>query len=139
MPSLTRWFIKSSLVYIVAALSAGLALAARIPLNLPSSLATLGPIYFHLLMVGWVTQLIFGVVYWMFPKYSQDRPRGSVALGWATFGLLNAGLILRLVGEPLQTLHPQRIWGWLLAISALSQWLAGLGFVYNSWARVKGR
>jgi len=26
------------------------------------------PVYIHLLVFGWLTQLIFGVIYWMFPK-----------------------------------------------------------------------
>ena len=77
------------------------------------------------------------MVFWMFPKYSKERPRGSEPLGWATFILLNLGSIVRVVGEPAQTLHPSATWGWLLAISAVLQWLGGLGFVINTWGRVK--
>ena len=108
-------------------------------LGLSWGLATLAPVYIHLFMVGWVTQLVFGVAYWMFPKYSRERPRGHEGLAWATFGLLNGGLILRALGEPLNTLRPGELWGWLLVISALSQWLAGLGFVFGLWPRVKER
>lgn len=139
MPPLTRYFIKSSLIYLLVALLVGVAEEARAPLGLPSELNTLRPVYFHLFTVGWVTQLIFGVMYWMFPKASQEQPRGSEGLNWATFGLLNVGLILRVVGEPLGTLRPEAIWGLLLALSALLQWLAGLLFVFNAWARVKVR
>ena len=60
-------------------------------------------------------------------------------MNWATFGLLNAGLILRVIGEPLGALRSEAIWGWMLALSALLQWLAGLLFVFNAWARVKVR
>ena len=139
MPTLTRWFIKSSLVYLVAALAAGVVVVARPALSLPSELAALSPVYFHLLMVGWVTQLIFGVVYWMFPKQSRETPRGSDRLAWATFGLLNAGLLLRVVGEPMQAFQPEGGWGWTLAVSAPLQWLAGMAFVANTWRRVKER
>jgi hypothetical protein len=139
MPPLTRWFIKASLVYFVAALLVGIGLAGRAVWNLPQIAATLGPVYFHLFMVGWVTQLIFGVVYWMFPKYSKEKPHGSEALWLTTLWLLNVGLLLRALGEPLHTLRPEAFWGWLLAISALLQWLAGLGFAVNTWGRVKER
>lgn len=139
MPTLTRWFIKSSLVFFVAALLAGLASAARSVLDLPLLFAALTPVYFHLFLVGWVTQLIFGVVFWMFPKFSMESPRRDERLGWATFLLLNTGLLLRVVGEPLHSIHPQAGLGWLLALSALLQWLAGLGFVTNTWGRVKER
>jgi hypothetical protein len=99
----------------------------------------LTPIYFHLLMVGWVTQLIFGVALWMFPKFSAAQPRGNERLGWATFWLLNVGLLLRVIGEPLVVLQPETAAGLLVALSAVLQWLAGMGFVLNTWPRVRER
>jgi hypothetical protein len=90
-------------------------------------------------MVGWVAQLIFGVVYWMFPRYSREKPRGSEGQAIATFILLNIGLVCRAVGEPIHALWPGVLWGWLVALSAVLQWLAGMVFVVNTWARVKER
>ena len=139
MPTLTRWFIKTALMYFVAALLVGAVTAARPALSLPSEIAALTPVYFHLLMVGWVTQLIFGVVHWMFPKYSHAQPRGDERLGWSVYILLNAGLLLRAIGEPLTTIRPEAGTGWLLAVSAILQLLAGWGFVLNTWPRVKER
>ena len=125
MPPLTRWYIKLSLVYLVAALAASVWQAAGGPLWLT-------PIYIHLLVVGWITGMIFGVAYWMFPKFSKEQPRGMSGLAVATFTLLHAGLLLRIVAEPLQA-------GGLLVLSAVSQWLAGVGFIVNTWPRVKER
>jgi cbb3-type cytochrome oxidase subunit 1 len=139
MPLLTRWFIKLSLVYLVAGLLVGLLLAARSVWSMSAAVGALAPIYFHLFMLGWVGQLIFGVVYWMFPKVSTEKPHGSEGLWWATFWLLNVGLLLRIVSEPAQVLGSEPVWGWLLALSALLQWLAGLVFVANTWSRVKER
>lgn len=139
MPQLTRLFVKSALVYLVLALITGVLITARPVLELPSFVAAIGPVYFHLLMVGWVTQLILGVAYWMFPKYSRESPRGREWLAWATFLLLNIGLLLRVVAEPIRTFNEAAVWGWLLTTSALLQWLAGLAFVVNAWPRVKER
>jgi len=147
MPLLTRWFIKLALIYLVVALWLGAALLTQALRPLPPFIAALGPVYFHLFMVGWVTQLIFGVVYWMFPKYSQEKPRGREGLWQATFWLLNLGLLLRMISEPMQALTPAPLpprppaafWGWSLALSAILQWLAGLLFVVNTWGRVKER
>lgn len=139
MTSLTRWYLKAGLLYLVAALIAGILTAARLVLDLPTAFASLTPVYFHLLMVGWVTQAIFGVAYWMFPKFSREQPRRSEIQARATFVLLNMGLILRVIGEPMQAFNAQSIWGWLLALSAVLQWLAGMLFVINTWARVKER
>ncbi len=139
MPPLARWFVRTALAYLVAALLVGLSLMLRLVIDLPPAVGALQPVYFHLLMVGWVTQLIFGVVFWMFPKFSNERPRGSERLGWATYGLLNAGLLLRVVGEPLVAIQPAGGAGWLLAASAVLQLLAGWAFVANTWTRVKER
>ncbi len=139
MPSLTRWYIKSGLVYFIAALVMGVVLLAQPVFDLPLAVMALSPVYFHLLMVGWVTQLIFGVVYWMFPKYSTAQPRGNERLGWATYWLLNVGLVLRLIGEPWVALTGNKVAGWTLAVSAILQLVAGWAFVMNTWGRVRER
>ena len=139
MPPLTRWFIKTALLYFILALIAGLLLAAQSAWEnfLPS--IGLFPVYIHLLVIGWLTLLIMGIVLWMFPKYSRDLPRGSEKLGWASYILMNAGLLLRIISEPANALAgaPGSVWGVLLAVAALVQWLGGMAFVANTWGRVK--
>ena len=137
MPRVVRWYLRTALLMFVLALAVGLlvTLGAVLP-SLPPGLT---PVYFHLLMVGWVTQFILGVALWLLPKYSQQQPRRSDTVSWMVYGLLNAGLLARAAAEPLNSLHPGTGWGWLLVISALLQWLAGLFFVVNTWQRVKGK
>jgi hypothetical protein len=137
MPPITRIFVKTALVYFVAALIVALLLAARPVLELPRAIGALSPVYFHLFMVGWVTQLIIGAAYWMFPKYTRAMPRGHNWLMWTAYVCLNAGLLARLAGEPMRALHPAPGWGWLLVFSALAQWIGGMAFIANFWPRVK--
>jgi len=96
-------------------------------------------VYVHLLVVGWITQMIFGVAYWMFPKDSAEAPRGNDRLAIAAYVCLNAGLLLRVIAEPTYALHPGAGFGRALGLSAVLQWLGGMGFVVNTWARVKER
>lgn len=140
MPPLTRWYVRSSFLYLVATLVAGVWLAAQAvwPESVPGSSA-LSPVYFHLFMIGWVTQLIFGVANWMFPVYSREAPRRSEGLGVATYILLNAGLLLRIVGEVGVVESGTSGWRWLLGGAVLLLLLAGAGFVTNTWGRVSGR
>ena len=137
MPPLTRWHIKTAFISLAAAMTLGVALALAPVLPLPGWLVYLSPAFFHLIMVGWVTQMIFGVIFWMFPIVSRARPRGSERLGWATYVLLNGGLLLRVVAEPANSVSPGGGWGWVLVASALMQWLAAVFFVVNAWPRVK--
>ena len=139
MPRLTRYFIKTALVYLAAALALGLLLAARSAVDLPPELLALSPVYFHLFMVGWVTQLIFGMLFWMLPKSSKELPRGHEKLAWAAYILINCGLVLRVIGEPLTALRADWGLGWLLSLSALLQLAGGWAFIANTWPRVKVR
>jgi hypothetical protein len=135
MHPLIRWHIKTSLVYLALSLLVGVLLAAQALWNLP--LPGLFPVYFHLLTIGWLTLLIFGVATWMFPRHSRIDALTSEKLGWTIFGLLNAGLLLRAVSEPMNARAPGTAWGWLLTLSALLQWFAGMLFVITIWGRVK--
>ncbi|MDP3912094.1 MAG: hypothetical protein Q8Q14_17055 [Gemmatimonadales bacterium] len=132
MPPLARWYIKIAMLYLVAALVVGVLQALRVPV-----LALAGPAYVHMLVVGWITQMIFGVAYWMFPKFAPDNPRGSNVLGIATFVLLNMGLVLRVVVEPVRAWRPGALPGELLVVAAVAQALAGVGFLLITWPRVK--
>lgn len=132
MPPITRWFIKLSLVYFVAGLAGSVWQAAGGPFWLT-------PVIIHLLVVGWVTGMIFGVAYWMFPKYTAERPRGVDGLAVASFVFLNLGLLLRIIAEPAQSTRPSSASAWALVASAVLQWLGGAAFVINTWPRVKGR
>jgi hypothetical protein len=134
MPTLTRWSVKASLISLVLGLITGV--LQQIP-----GIKTTGifPVYLHLLTFGWLTQLIFGIAIWMFPVYSKEHPRGPEWLGWGMFFALNAGLLLRLIFEPLQGISPSALGGWMLVIAAVFQWLAGIAFIANVWTRVRGK
>jgi hypothetical protein len=137
MPTITRFFLKTALLFFMLALLAGIAVMARPILNLPRFVVGLTPVYFHLFMVGWITQLIIGVAYWMFPRFSKERPRGYESLAWTTYGLLNLGLIMRVIAEPAQLVTAAPAWGWVLVFSAVLQWLAGMAFIANTWPRLR--
>lgn len=139
MPPVTRIFVRTALLYLVGALLTALLIVGQAPLHLPLWVTILTPAYFHLLMVGWVTQLIIGIAYWMFPKLRKEQPRGSDRLAWSCYLLLNSGLLLRVIVEPLQTMQSSALLGWLLVVAAFLQWLGGVAFVLNTWSRVKER
>jgi hypothetical protein len=139
MHTQARFFIRTALAYLLAAFVVGGLVLANQGLALDSRIAALLPVFYHLLMVGWVTQLICGVALWMFPPLSRERPRGDERLGWFTYGALNTGLLLRAIFEPLHAWLPAPWLGWPLALSALLQVMAIWAFVAAIWPRVKTR
>lgn len=139
MPTLSRYFIKTGLFYFVGGLLISLIMFAQPIFDLNPMILTLRPVYIHWLTIGWLTQLIMGVAYWMFPKYSREQPRGNEIIGWSSYIFLNIGLILRSIGEPLVITKPNWGMGWVLAIGAICLMLGAWLFVLNTWQRVKER
>ena len=139
MPKLTRYFVKSALINFVLAFLLAVFVQAAPWIAPPPVGAYLNPVYFHLFMVGWITQMIMGVSWWMFPPYAKDNPRGSETLGWASFVSINAGLLLRAIGEPMMYMDPVHDWKYMLVFSSVLQWLSGIFYVSNIWKRVRGK
>ncbi len=148
MPKLSRWYVKSALIcLLLGSAIAGLSLAANVlPASPAAAFASLQPLSWHLLAVGWATQLIFGVAYWMFPLAATTRAparprpaerRGNERLGWAAFALLNAGLFLRAIGEPAVAVWPGSALGALLPLSAVAQVAAIALLVGFTWGRIR--
>ena len=139
MPPLTRWFIKTALLCFVASLLLGLAMQVKsVTLAFPA-LMVAWPGYLHLLMVGWITGLIMGVAFWLFPRPDRNRAAPPEQLGWTAYGCLYSGLLLRLLAEPATALDPTAAIRGLLPVSGLLQLVAAVAFVLLIWPRVRAR
>lgn len=137
MPTTTRTLIKTALIHAVVAVLLSTLWAINLVWPLHPLLGAIQPTALHLLVVGWLTQLIIGVALWMFPPWSKAQPRGPDRATWLCYGLLNGGLLLRLIAEPLNAYRSTSYWGWLLSVSALLQVLAVWIFVALVWRRVR--
>ena len=150
MPSTSRAFVKASILYLIVGAALGALLFANRWFPLEPRIATLKVSHVQFLVVGWLTQLILGVAWWLFPPLSiglrpgEPKPtrrgqaqRGSEPLFWATFVLLNAGILLRALFEPLYALTQSGVYGLLTGISGLFLLAATLAFVANMWGRVR--
>jgi hypothetical protein len=135
MPRSTQWFIKAGILYFLA----GVVLSFLSELPVLDSLSLL-PVYWHMLVMGWITQLIIGVSVWMFPRKYRDRPKRESLLVWSTFWMLNGGLILRFLSEPLVYLYPGSVaLTVMIWLAALLQ-VAAIGcYIAEIWPRLQPR
>lgn len=139
MPVFTRWTIRAAMIYLIVGLAAGVLYWANVQWGIAPIFNTFSPTYLHMLVIGWLTQLIFGVIYWMFPIIRKDNMRGDPRVAWAGFALLNTGLILRILCEPWRGLDPNDVNGIGLVISAALQVIAAYLFIIVCWPRVRER
>jgi hypothetical protein len=127
------------LINLLAGVVAGALYWAEVRWSIWPPLAALNPVYIHLLVVGWLTQFIFAVMYWMFPIISKSSLRGDPRPAWVAFILLNLGLILRAVCEPWRAISPTSVNATGLVISAVLQVAASYLIVWVCWPRIRER
>ena len=100
------------------------------------------PTHGHMLFVGWLVQFALGIAYWLLPrKRSPELPVGyRERPAFLAVVLLNLGLALRVLGEPLErTGHASDFTLGVLGISSLAQVAAIVIFVMQLWPRIYGK
>ncbi|MBZ0186125.1 MAG: hypothetical protein K8F91_07685 [Candidatus Obscuribacterales bacterium] len=140
MPPVTILFVRTAFLYLVIGLFTGAVMDISYGSGNPVLSGLLLSEYVHMLTVGWLTQLIFGVSYWMFPQ-AKDK-EGFINLekvAFAVYACLNAGLIIRIFIEPFIRLGIFENLYFLVVIAAVLQFLTAVGFTIITWPRIRGR
>lgn len=102
----------------------------------------MSPSHGHILFVGWFLQFALGIAYWLLPRKRTDTlPLGyRERTGLAGAAVLNVGLFLRVIAEPLErTGNASDGTLTLLALSSILQVVAVAVFILQLWPRVYGR
>ncbi len=136
MPRITRWFLKSALIYLVCAI--GIEILAAWPSGPVHRIAVqLRPSAFHFFFVGWLSQMVFGVSHWLFPIFSRSEPRGKQWLIDTSFVALNIGIVLRFFSEApfWQSVYPGT--QTILLLSIVLQWVGFVAYAAHIWPRIK--
>lgn len=94
MPRLSAWFIRASLVYLLAGFSLGALLLANNGTPFMPDAWVLLPAHVEFLLAGWIVQLALGTAYWILPRHTKGPSRGSPHWGWTAFALFNLGILL---------------------------------------------
>jgi len=139
MPTFTRWAIRLGMGYLLLGMLGWLAYSADQFADLPGNWSALRPVSIHLITVGWLTQLIFAVIYWMFPIISRQNPYGASWIAWMGFAWLNLGLVARAIFEIGMTQGMGNAAGWGIIGAGLLQWSGVTAWVILSWGRVRER
>lgn len=127
-------FIKTGLIFFLISLLLGIAVEIE-SLSLP----VLMPLFWHTLMVGWITQIIFGVSMWMFPGRTREEGFKAQLWGWLTYIFLNTGLVLRLIAEPMLSYSDLAVWNLLVLGSAVLQVSGGVTYLTEMWPRIMSK
>jgi cbb3-type cytochrome oxidase subunit 1 len=125
-----RAFVKASVAWLAAGVTLGVGMAAR------PAWAVYRPAHVHMVALGFVAMMIYGVAYHVVPRFSGHPLHGRRAAGWhwwvanAGLALVVAGFALRAVGSPAGT--P------VLAAGGVLSALGAYAFAYVIWRTVDG-
>ncbi|MCW7461396.1 hypothetical protein [Leptospira limi] len=131
MPKISRYFIKSGMLFlffgvVIYTLSEFPELHFKVPLL---------PVYWHMIAIGWITQIIMGVSLWMFPKGKNSISKNGSTLSWISYISLNLGLVFRFSTEPFLNVDREMVKIPFL-LSIFLQVLGILCFILEIWPRL---
>jgi hypothetical protein len=149
VPTTTRIFVKMSIIHLVIGATLGAILMIHRWVPLGAGVPVLRASHVPLMIMGWLTQFIMGVGWWLFPPLAAHQRRseggkrrgqalrGSETLFWTTFATLNMGVLLRAVFEPVYALTQVDLFRALAGISGIFLAIAAFAFVLNVWQRIQ--
>lgn len=105
-----RALILAALFYLVAGVLLGLALFLARAFPEIAWILRFRTVHVHLLLTGFVLQLIMGVALWMFPRHRHPPHYTSPRAGLALVVVYNAGIWLRSCCEPFAAEAPALFW-----------------------------
>jgi hypothetical protein len=136
MTPLIRLYVKTSFVFLLLGVALGGYIAIEVNLlgrGVPWPLITA---HTHLVLVGFMLTLVFGVATWMFPRPARDDARYRPGLAWVVYWVLTLSTAVRALGELSAAVTGGR-GSPLAAVGGLGQLAAAILFVVNMWTRVR--
>lgn len=130
MPRLTVWMVRAALLHLGAGFTFGALMLFNKGTPVNGMIWQLLWPHVELVLLGWTLQLGMGVAFWIMPRFSGPRRYGRVWLGWAAFGLLNAGVLVVIGGLLAGT-------DGLIALGRALEVLAAGAFALHLWPRIK--
>ncbi|MCW7473914.1 hypothetical protein CH354_03300 [Leptospira levettii] len=131
MPKISRYFIKSGMLFLLfGVVIYTLSEFPELQINV-----SLLAVYWHMIAIGWITQIIMGVSLWMFPKGKNSISKNGSILSWISFVSLNLGLLFRFCSEPFINGNSEIVKIPFL-LSIILQVLGILCFILEIWPRI---
>ena len=136
MTPLVRLYVKTSFAFLLLGLALGGYITVAVNVLGRAVAWPLITAHAHLLLVGFMLMLVFGVATWMFPRPARDGGGYRPGLAQLVYWLLTVSTVVRVAGELAAAATGTR--GSLLAaLGGLGQLAAGAVFVLNMWTRVR--
>ncbi|KAF0149914.1 MAG: putative membrane protein [Ignavibacteria bacterium] len=138
MFSTVRYFIKTSIIFLLIGIITGLyLLIARNYFNSWSH-PDLVSAHTHIILVGSVMMMIMGVALWFFPRPEKDDKLYKPDLILATYFIITSSTLIRFFSQVISAFTlPNEFLKFLLTISAVGQVIGIIIFFISIWGRIR--
>jgi len=139
MPTLSRWFVRTSFLYLAAGFALGGLILLQKGLGALPGIWPWLPIHVFCVLFGWIIQFTMGVAYWILPRWGviEGRNRGNNLLPRLSYIGWNSGLLCLLLAPWLRGAGLAQAAPWLNGFGGVLLVLAAALFLAHGWPRVK--
>ena len=132
-----RYFIKTSLVFLMLGIITGLYMSVAKYVYQIGYTQELISAHTHLILVGSVMMMIMGVALWFFPRPEKDDKKYNPDLISITYWLLTIATALRFVSQVLASFYFISWVNTAIVIFSSLQFVAMILFFYSMWGRIR--
>ncbi|MBK7199099.1 MAG: hypothetical protein WAW03_10515 [Anaerolineae bacterium] len=139
MPTLSRWLVRTSFLYLAAGFGLGDLILTAKGLGILPGIWVWLPAHVFLVLFGWIIQFTMGVAYWILPRWgvTEGRNRGNDTLPRLSYVNFNVGLLCLLLAPWLASAWSKPAAAWFNAVGGTLLVLAVALFLTHAWPRIK--
>jgi len=137
MFSTVRYFIKTSIIFLVIGILTGFYLMLAKYFNIPGYSSEIISAHTHLILVGSVMMMIMGVALWFFPRAEKEDKKYNPDLIRIVFWLMTLSTALRFIFQVIYGFLFLEWITYIVVVVSLFQIIAIILFFYSIWGRIR--
>lgn len=132
-----RYFIKTSVIFLIAGIAAGIYMSfAKNIFHFPFG-AELVSAHTHIILVGSVMMMIMGVALWFFPRAEKDDKKYNPDLIKITYWIMTVSTSVRFIFQVISSFDYENWLNAVISAASLLQAAAIILFFYSMWGRIR--
>ncbi|MCF8306802.1 MAG: hypothetical protein K9I71_11555 [Ignavibacteriales bacterium] len=132
-----RYFVKTSIIFLITGISTGLFMSFSKYFMKQGYGYELVSAHTHLILIGSVMMMIMGVAIWFFPRAAKDDKKYNPDLILVTYIIMTAATALRFTAQVILSFTIIEWLEILVFMASMLQTLAIILFFYTIWGRIR--
>ena len=137
MFSTVRYFIKTSVVFLIVGIASGLYMSLAKNVFHTAYGPQLESAHAHIILVGSVMMMIMGVALWFFPRAEKTDKKYNPLLILVTYWMMTIGKALRFVFQSAAGFMYIDWINVMISITSVFQVIAIITFFFSMWGRIR--